>query len=283
MPAERLTIIEPRPERLGARLRELWRFRHFYPFVFRELMLRRVRRMLLGSWWLVLRPLIPTAMAVVTFTFVASIDSEGLPYAVFFLSGFLTWNIFHSTLGFAPRSLMWMQGLMRRTYFPRLLVPLAALGPPLIEFAIVIAFFLASLAYFWLQDGVVYLWLSPALLLVPLCIGLALLLAICVGMVFAVIALFVRDVIYSVGYVVQIMMLLTPVIYPLSALSEPFRTIMAVVNPMAMLVETTRWALTGAGAFEPLLFAIACLVLALLVVGCLWLFLRVETALGDMV
>ena len=209
-----LTIIEARPKTLGARLFALWQYRGFYALLLKELTLKKARGTLLGVWWLIIRPLIPAVVAVVTFTFIIRIDTHGLPYVIFFFSGFTTWQIFQGTVGFMPRTLLWMRGMMRRTYFPKLLVPLAAIGPPLIELAITCVLFAAAVVFIFITTGTTHLRFGWVTLWFPACLFLALLFGLSFGMVLSVIALFFRDIIFTVSYFTQLMLFLTPILYP---------------------------------------------------------------------
>src|SRR5262245_59467333 len=96
----KITLIEARPTAVGARLLALWQYRGFYPFLFKEILMRRFRGTLLGFWWLIIRPLIPTTMAIIAFTFVVPIESYGMPYSIFYFSGFIAWNVFQATITF---------------------------------------------------------------------------------------------------------------------------------------------------------------------------------------
>lgn len=282
MSTDAITVIEATPPGLGARARALWRYRGFYGFLFTELMMRKARGTVLGFWWLILRPLIPALALLFTFSMLAPVDSgSAVPYPVFFLSGFLTWRLFQATVSFLPRSLMWMRGVMRRTYFPRLLVPLAGLGPPLIEFGIICLLFLAVVGKEVIGGDPMPLQLGWVTLLLVPCLVASLAFALSLGMVFSVVALFFRDVIYSIGYAFSVMMFLTPVVYPLAMVPEPYRTILLIVNPMVMLVETSRVALTGQGFFSwPLLLTSWALV-GVIAAACLTFFLRAESMLAD--
>jgi lipopolysaccharide transport system permease protein len=276
-----VTVIEAQPQTLYARVRALWDYRGFYPLLLKEISLRKVRGTFLGWWWLVLRPLVPTAMAVIAFTFLAAIDTRSLPYAIFYLAGFLTWHIFHASVLFLPRTLMWVRGMIRKTYFPRLLVPLASVGPPLIElFVVFVLLVIAVAVYFW-KDGLLYIRFHWGLLLILPCILLALAFGVAIGMVLSVMAIFFRDIIFSIGYFIQIGMFLTPVIYPISAVPEGARWIMYLGNPMASLVETSRWAVTGQGLLDPPWLFIAVIQIALVVVFCTIFFLRAEPYVAD--
>jgi len=275
-------VIQAQPDSMVARLRSLWAYRSFYGLLFKELTMRKGRGTLLGKWWVFLRPALPAIGLIFAFSAVAPVDSGGLPYPVFFLSGYITWALFQSSLRWVPRSLGWAQGLMRRTYFPRLLVPMAGFGMTFIQFAVLTLVFVLSVIYstfrpggsFPLQVGWHTLWLLP-------CLVASLALALAFGQFFGIVALFFRDVIFSLRLFAQVFLLLTPVIYPITLIPEAYRPVVYVVNPMAQLVIVSRWSLTGQGEFQLgfLLLSFAT-VLAMLVASTIF-FLRAEVFLGD--
>jgi lipopolysaccharide transport system permease protein len=276
-------IIEARPETIAARLRALWKYRGFYGFLFKEITMRKARGTLLGFWWLLLRPLIAAVGFIVAFAFVARLDTgQDVPYPVFFLSGFIPWRLFQATLTLLPRSLMWTRGIMQRTYFPRLLVPLAGFGPILIELAILCIMFavvvgassFGSEARVPLRFGWEMLWVLPCLL------G-ALMFALAFGMVLSVVALFFRDVVFSVSYFAQMFMFLTPVLYPVTFVPETYRWVLYALNPMAQIVTVSRWALTGQGTFEAGFVALSFATVLVAFAASVTFFLRAEAHLGD--
>lgn len=279
--AEITTVIEARPKTIGARLLALWQYRIFYPMLFKEISMKKFRDTFLGFWWLIIRPLIPTTVIIVIFTFIRPMDSGGLPYPIFFLSGFITWNVFHSTIIFMPRTLLWMQGLMRRTYFPKLLVPLAAVGPPLIELAVTTTVFVVVLIAFAVSSGRFPIDLGGHTLWFAASVCVALMFGVAIGMVTSVVALFFRDVVFSVSYFAQMFMFLTPVIYPVTFVPESYRWILYLLNPMATVVEVSRWSLTGQGEFVPAFVAVAFGTILLAFVTSVAFFLRAESFLAD--
>ena len=208
-------------------------------------------------------------------------ESHGLPYAIFFLSGFVTWNVFQSTLIFMPRTLMWMQGMMRRTYFPKLLVPLASIGPPLIELGVMLCLLVVTVAYFTIAGGEPPLHFGWPMLWFPVCLSLALLFSFAIGTVMSVAALFFRDVVYSVAYFAQLFMFVTPVIYPVTFVPESYRWIVYALNPMAQVVEVSRWSLTGIGDFRPGFLLLAAGTILVTFVLSIAFFLRAEAYLAD--
>lgn len=277
------TVIRARPETVGQRLAALWHYRGFYGFLFREITFRKARGTLLGVWWLIIRPLVPAAALIFVFAHVRPLDTGmPVPYAVFFLSGYIPWRLFQSAMTYLPRTLLWSQGIMRRTYFPRLLVPLAGFGNTLIEFAILTAMFAVVIGVVSWGEGIPFplhlgwhsLWLVPALLA-------AIAFALALGLVFSIVALFFRDVLYSVRFSSHVLMVLTPVIYPVAFVPDSYRWALYAFNPMAQVVIVSRWALTGQGAFEApyVLLSFATILVAL--VAAVAFFLRAETYLGD--
>jgi lipopolysaccharide transport system permease protein len=277
-----VTVIVAGPSTLAGRIRSAWQYRHFYPVLLHEISMRKYRNTLLGFWWLIIRPLIPMTVAIVIFTFFLQIDTASLPYGVFFLAGFITWNLFQSCVQFMARTMLWTRGLLKRMYLPKLLVPLASVGPALIELVVTTVLFALLIAFFYLRDGRLYIEPSWRLLMLLPCLVLTFAMALAVGMVVSAIALFMRDIIYSIAYITQMVMLLTPVVYPLSALPEGVQWVFYIVNPMTVLVETSRWSLTGFGDFSPLWFALGCIQAALWTYLCMLFFTRVEAHLADM-
>jgi len=278
--AQPTVVIEAKPDTFPAQLKALWRYRAFYGFLFKELTLRKARGTMLGVWWLIIRPLIPAVALIFVFGSARPLDT-GVPYPVFFLSGYVPFVLFHSGLRYVPRSLRWAQGIMRRTYFPRLLVPLAGFGTTFIEFGVLSAAFGVVLGIgawqgqpFPLVFGWQTLWLVP-------CLVAALLFALAFGLVFSVVALFFPDVIFSLRFFAMLMLFTSGVAFPLTFWPDAYRWALYVINPMAQVVLTARWALTGHGVLELpfLLLSFATVLVAL--AGSVWFFLRAEAHLGD--
>jgi lipopolysaccharide transport system permease protein len=275
-------VIEARPETMLARLASLWRYRGFFGFLFNELTLRKARGTLLGIWGLLLRPLIPAVILIYTFGSIRPLDTgTTVPYSVFFLSGYIPWRLFQSSLRYVPRSLTWSQSLMRRTYFPRLLVPLAGFGMTFIETGILIGAFVVVVAMtawrgepFPLHLGWHTIWLLPCLLA-------ALLFSLAFGLVFSVVALFFRDVIFSLRLFSQVAMLATPILYPVSFVPEQYRWALYTLNPMAQIVMVSRWSLTGQGGLDLGFLMISFGTVLVALAASVVFFLRAEAHLGD--
>lgn len=275
-----VTIIEARPQSLWARFAALFKHRAFLPFLAREIAMKKFRGTVLGFWWLVVRPLLPTAIAVFVFTQVVAMETP-VPYALFYLSGFLIWNSMAAAVVFMPRTLLWMSGIMRKTYFPRLLIPISAMGVTLIEFAVVSTVLLTAIAYFWISSGQLplvldlqTLWLVPA-------IGLGLAQGFAIGMVASVVALFFRDIVFTMGYVTQAWFFATPLLYPVTALPEHMQALFFALNPMTAPIDTARWALFRTGELQSMWLGVSAIETAIIVLLALTFFLRAETHLAD--
>ena len=278
---EPLTVIEARPVTLWGHLRALWRYRGLYGFLFREMMIRKARGTSLGLWWIVIRAVTPVFGYMYAFAVVAPLETgHELPYAVFFLSGFIPWRLFQSTLTMLPRNVMSVRGIMQRTYFPRLLVPLASFGSSLIEMGLLMATYLIVVASFALRErtqvdlGWHTMWLLP-------CLAGSLLFAMALGMITAIVAFFFRDVLFTVRYLSTFLMFVTPVLYPVTAIESSHRWVAYAFNPMAQMVTVSRYALTGQGEFEAGWLALAFLMIGVMSYAGMVFFIRAEAYLGD--
>lgn len=283
MATERVTVIETPSPSVWGRLKAAWEFRRYYRVLLKDITLRQVRNTILGYWWLIIRPIVPIAILIVTFHYFVGIETGTLPYPLFLLAGYVVWILFASTITFMARSLMWTRSLMRKMYLPKMIVPAASIGPPLIQAAIVaVAFIIVAIAYY-VADGVPDITLAWRMLVVIPCLALALLLAMTIGSIIAIIALLARDIIFSIGWIVQFAMFVTPVVYPVASAPPEVQWAFYVFNPMTGVVETARWALTGFGAFEPLWFAVTVVEIGLIAFLCLTFFARAETYLSDVI
>ncbi len=276
------TVIEASPRSMMGVLKSLPGYKAFYGFLFYEILMKKFRDTLLGFWWLVVRPLIPASVFVLIFTVIRPMQGHGeVPYALFFLCGFVTWNLFHSTIIFMPRTLLWMQGIMRRTYFPRLLIPFAGFGPALVELIVLLIITFLVVGYFWWMTGSPPLSVGWNTLLFPLVLIFSLMFGVAIGMFASVLAVFFRDVVFTIPYLAQMLMFLTPVIYPVSFIPETYRFYAYLLNPMAIQVEAARWALLDTGRLEWTYFILSALTIFALFSLSVVFFLKAEAALSD--
>lgn len=232
-------------------------------FSFRELLLALVVRdvkvrykdTLLGVGWVLFQPTVTTFVFSIFFGQLAKIPSDGLPYPIFVFAGLLIWNFFSASVTNLGGSLVTSEGLIKKVYFPRLIVPLAAILTSLVDFLVGVVFFLLVAALFGLAMGP---W-SVILLLAVL--SLLVILACGVGLFLAVVRVQFRDVWYVVPLAMQLGLFMTPVIYPLSMVSN-YRWLLA-LNPLTGIIENFRLGLKGEsldGALLGISFIIAVIV-----------------------
>ncbi len=195
------------------------------------------RQTTLGSIWLVIAPVISAGLLSFVFGRVAHLSSGGVPYFAFTFAGLLAWNLFATSVTGTANSLTSNSTLFTRIYFPRMLLPLSALAPNLVNTGIscIVMFFLL-VAY--------NIGFSFRLLLLPFWLGLALLLSVGVSLMLSSMAVLRRDVQYATQAVIPLLLFVTPVAYSVANVPPGLRTIY-LLNPMATIVEGCRWSLVG--------------------------------------
>jgi lipopolysaccharide transport system permease protein len=257
-------------------LAELWRYRGLVYFLAWRDVKVRYRQTALGVLWSILQPV--AAMAVFTLFLgdVVRVPSDGIPYAVFALSGLVPWMYFANAATNASNSLVANTNLVSKVYFPRLAIPLSAVLAGLVDFAIGFVLLLVLL----LTAFDIRLGLN--LLLLPLVVVLAFLTATSVGVWLSALDVQYRDVRYAFPFLIQIWLFATPVIYPATVLSGDARVLLA-LNPMTGVVEGFRWALLGETAGSGAVLLVSALSMLVLLVSGLLYFRRMERRFADII
>jgi lipopolysaccharide transport system permease protein len=218
-------------------LGELWRYRELlYFLVLRELKIR-YKQAAIGAAWAIVQPVLAVAIFTVIFGRFAKIPSGNVPYALFAFTAVLPWTYFAEAVRRSSAALVTDAELVRKVYFPRLILPLAMVTAPLVDFA---AGFTVLLALFaWHQTApTLYILLLPLFLLVALALALA------VGLWLAPLSARFRDVIHAIPFLIQVWLYASPVAYPASIVPERWRLLYS-LNPMVGVIEGFRWALLG--------------------------------------
>jgi lipopolysaccharide transport system permease protein len=268
-----LTIVEPRPPGIASRFAEAWRYRGLIGFFGRQLVRKFYQRTFLGRIWILLRPALQVAPQILIFGGVLGVPSDGVPYAIFFMIGTAVWQPFGRLLYFGTRSVELNRQLVKRLYFPRSILPIAATYPAAVEVAVYGLMVAITFAYFAIAHHHMYLKLSPELLLVPAGLGLIWMLAVGLAYWLSVFCAQYRDVRFGVHIGLGFWYLITPVIYPLSAIPSKFRAL-AYINPMTAPVEMIKHGLLGVGEIPTTALFIT--VISVVVIGAsgLWFFNR---------
>jgi lipopolysaccharide transport system permease protein len=235
-----VVTIAPSGRWRGVDLRELWRYRELLQIlVWRDLTVR-YRQTLLGVLWVMAQPLFTTVFFTLVFHHVARVDADGIPYGIFALSGILPWTFMASGAQSAANSLVGNASLITKVYFPRVIIPLAAILASLVDLGVLaLLLFAACVAYgFWPAGPV---WLLPFALLLPLALTLGL------GLWLAALNVKYRDVRVLIPFALQVWMYATPVVYPRSLVPPQWQWLVQ-INPAQGAVEAFRWTLVGGPA-----------------------------------
>lgn len=273
-------IIEPRQPAMLERLRETWVYRRLVWYFSKRFIQKLYARTWLGRLWIPLRPGITLGSQILIYGGLLGAPSDGKPYALFFIVGSATWEMFYRTAYFATRSLELNRRILSRLYIPRLVVLFGSVGAGLAMFLIYLAFALGFAAYYFATSGTTHLGLGLNTVAVPAGVALVLMTAMSIGLWLSIYSARARDVRWSLRYALGFWFLITPVIYPLSQVPSGYQTA-AELNPMAAPVELIRYGLLGVGHFPPLTLATS--IGAILLVGGLglWFFNSREASALD--
>lgn len=273
-----------RPDRrwLDLDLRSIWQYRDLLILLVWRDFVAKYKQTILGPLWFIIQPLTMTLVFTVIFGHVAGLSTDGLPPLLFYLCGQLGWNYFAQNFSANSATLVSNAGLFSKVYFPRLVVPLAALISNLFAFLIQAVTFGAFFIYFKFTPQAGSYGLTWHVVLVPLLVLHTAILSLGVGLLMSALTAKYRDLSHASTLLIQVWMYATPVIYPLSKVPPNWRWV-AAVNPMTPIVESYRLLLLGTGTVEPLHVASSIVVTLALAVAGLLLFGRIEKTFVDIV
>jgi lipopolysaccharide transport system permease protein len=256
------------------RLGQLWEFRELvYFFAWRDIKVR-YKQTVLGGLWAIIQPFLTMVIFSLFFGRLASVPSDGLPYPIFSYAALVPWTFFANALNQASNSLVLSSNMIKKIYFPRLALPIAAVLAGIIDFVLALSVLLGMMLFYGLLPTLNIVWLPVFLLL-------ALVTSLGVSLWLAALNVQFRDVRYTIPFLTQVWLFVTPIAYPSSLLSEPWRTLYG-LNPMAGVAEGFRWALLGTQtAPGPMTIVSALVALTLLVSGAFY-FRRMEQSFADL-
>lgn len=267
--------IEPTRGWVSLKLHELWEYHEILYFLIWRDVKVRYKQTALGAAWAILQPFLSMVVFSLFFGQLARMPSDGVPYPIFSYAALVPWMFFANGLNQAPYRLVGSADLIKKVYFPRLVIPIAAVLSGVVDFALAFVVLLGMMLYFGILPTIQVLWLPGFLLL-------ALVTSLGVGLWLAAINVQYRDVNYVLPFVVQLWLFATPVAYPSSLLSEPWRTLYG-LNPMVGVIEGFRWALLGTEtAPGQMVFVSSLIATALLVTGAFY-FRRMERTFADVI
>ena len=235
----------------------------------------RYKQTALGAAWVIIQPLLTMIVFTMFFGKLAKVPSDGIPYPLFVYTGLVPWTLFAYSLTESSGSLVANQNLITKVYFPRLIIPLASVLAGLVDFTISFCVLLLFMLYY----GVVP---TVFVLAVPAFVLLAVLAALSVGIWLSALNVEFRDVRYTIPFLTQLWLFVTPLAYASSLIPEKWRWVYG-LNPMAGVVEGFRWALIGRTETPSLVLAASVPVVAVLLAGGIYYFRRMERSFADVV
>lgn len=255
-------------------LTQLWKYRELLYFLVWRNIKVRYKQTALGAAWAIIQPFF--TMVVFSFFFgrLAKIPSEELPYPIFSYAALLPWNYFAQSLSLSSSSLVNSSQLIRKVYFPRLVIPISSVISGLLDFVIAFSVLLGMMLFYGIRP-------TMGVLLLPVFLLLALVTALGVGVWLSALNVEFRDVRYVVPFLTQVWLFATPVVYPSSLLDEPWRTLYG-LNPMVGVVEGFRWALLGTKPPGAMIGISALVSVVILISGALY-FRRMERTFADVI
>jgi lipopolysaccharide transport system permease protein len=235
-------VIRPQRQQLVESVQELWEYRDLLWLLTVRQVSVRYKQTVIGVAWVLLQPLVAMTIFTVIFGYFAKLSSNGLPYPVFAYSALIMWNLFSEGLSRAGTSLIADEKLITKVYFPRLIIPLSAVGSAWIDFAVSLFVLFPLILFYGLRPSV-------SLLLLPIAMILTMILSAGVGMMLAALNVRYRDFQYTIPFLLQVWLYASPVVYSAQIVPESVRSLYY-LNPMVGLIELSRFAVTGQGTVD---------------------------------
>ena len=273
-------VIKPVHGWLNINVKDIIRYRELiFLFVRRDFVVF-YKQTVLGPLWYIIQPLANTLVFTIIFGKVAKIPTDGIPPFVFYLSGTVVWAYFASCLNQTGKTFVANAGIFGKVYFPRITVPISIAITAVFQFIIQFTIFLGFFIYFW-QSGTdikpnIYVFTLPLIVLQMA------ILSVGIGLIISAATAKYRDLTFAMGFLVQLWMYLTPVVYPLSEVPDRLK-IFILINPMTAIVESFRGAFLGVSSLTPQGLLLSIIITILSFIGGIIIFNRVEKTFMDTV
>jgi len=274
LPDEPLITIGPKRVLSVLDLHELWIYRELLYFLTWRDVKVRYKQTQLGIAWAIIQPLLTMLVFTLFFGRLAGIPSDNVPYPLFAYAGLLAWTFFANAITSSGNSVVGSAHLITKVYFPRMIIPGAAVAAGLVDFVIALGILVLLMIYY----GVALTW---SILMFPLLVLLTTLLALAVGMWLSALNVKYRDVRFALPFLVQSWMFVSPVIYPTSLLPEKYRWLLW-LNPMTGIIEGYRSSLFGR-PFNGIALAVSAGITSILLIYASYSFRRMERTFADIV
>ena len=269
---QRETVIEPASRIAPRDVADVWEYRELLWFLIWRDIKVRYKQTVIGAAWALIQPVATTVVFSMSFGRIGNMPSEGLPYPLFALAGLVPWSYFSAAVGAGSSALIANQQLISKVYFPRVIIPLASVLTPLVDFAIGLVLLVVAFLWFGIVPSLHMIWIAVFMVL-------AIATAAAVSLWVSALSVRYRDIRYVLPFVTQFWLFASPVAYPSSVIAPRWREWFA-LNPLAGVIEGFRSAIVGAPAVTPMLW-LSSITVALLFVSGLAYFFRVQGTLAD--
>ena len=282
-PEDWTLIIEPRGKLLSLNLKEIWRYKDLLEMYIKRDIVTFYKQTILGPIWFFIQPIFTTIVFMFVFGGLAGIPTDGIPQALFYLSGITLWNYFSESLTKISDTFLTTQAIFGKVYFPRLIAPLSITITGLIKMFIQFGLFAGLYIYFVIKGVPVrpnlYALLFPVLILILAGLSLGF------GIIISSLTTKYRDLKFLITFAVQLWMYATPVIYPLSVMEGSYKKYMWLIqaNPVTSVMETFKFGFLGQGTFTWLSLGYSALFSALILLIGIIIFNRVERSFMDVI
>lgn len=274
LPEHPLVVIQPSGKWNLLNLKDIWAYRELLFFLTWRDVKVRYKQTLLGAAWAILQPLFMMIVFSILFGRLAGIESAGVPYPIFALAGLVPWTFFANTITASGNSLVGSAHLITKVYFPRLIVPAAAMLAGLVDFLLAFLLLVLMMVYYRVP-------LTAQVLLLPVLVGMTALFGLGVGTWMSALNVKYRDVRFALPFLIQLWLFVSSVIMPSSALPEKWRWVL-MFNPMSGIIEGYRAALFGLPFDWPALGVAAVLTILMLFYS-VYSFGKAERSFADII
>ena len=241
-------IIRPQEKLWKINLKEVWAYRDLITLFVKRNIVVQYKQTILGPLWYLIQPVLTVIMNMVVFGGIAHMSTDGIPQALFYMAGNVCWFYFSDCLNQTSNTFVANQGMFGKVYFPRMVVPISTVMSNLLRFGIQLLLFVAIWIYFFVSGSDIHL--TWAVLLVPILVVMLAGLGLGFGILISSMTTKYRDLTILFTFVVQLWMYATPIVYPISMVTNETLHTIIMLNPMTSIIEAFKYATLGQGYFS---------------------------------
>ncbi|MFH1856432.1 MAG: ABC transporter permease [Candidatus Omnitrophota bacterium] len=275
MSSETIKIIRPRQGAVSVDFKELWRYRELFWFLALRDILVRYKQAAIGIAWAVLQPLFTMIVFSLVFGRLAHLPSEGVPYPILIFTALLPWQFFAQSMSASSRSVVGSAGIIKKIYFPRLVIPTSAVISGVIDFGISFLILIGMMLWYGIAP-------THNIVFLPFFLLLAFAAALGAGLWLSALNVEFRDIIYVIPFLIQAGQYISPVAYSSSIIPEKWRMVYS-LNPIAGVIDGFRWSILGTACPNWVGLAISSVAVLIVFVGGLVYFRKMEKTFADII